>query len=94
MEGDTAGDEHRRRHAGQQPPGRRSAVTGITTPADDVKDRLIRHNANVPARPWFSGVGPDPLGRVGVQDEQAAYLAVRVEATRPARTVQAYARAE
>ena len=40
-------------------------MTGITTPADDVKDRLIRHNANVPARPWFSGVGPDPLGRVG-----------------------------
>ena len=53
MEGDTAGDEHRRRHAGQQPPGRRPAVIGITTPADDVKGRLIRHNVNVPARPWF-----------------------------------------
>jgi hypothetical protein len=30
-------------------------VIGITAPADDVKGRLIRHNANVPARPWFSG---------------------------------------
>jgi hypothetical protein len=55
VEGDTAGDERRRCHAGQQPPGHRSAVIGITTPADNVKDRLIRHNANVPARPWFSG---------------------------------------
>jgi hypothetical protein len=27
-----------------------SAVIGITTPADDIKGRLIRHNANVPAR--------------------------------------------
>jgi hypothetical protein len=36
-------------------------VIGITTPADDVKGRLIRHNANVPARPWFSGAGPGPL---------------------------------
>ena len=54
MEDDTACDERRRRHAGQQPPWHRSAVIGITTPADDVKGRLIRHNANVPARPWFS----------------------------------------
>src|SRR6266851_4231428 len=43
-----ADDEHRNGCAGQPPPGHRPAAVGITSPADDVGDRPIRHNANLP----------------------------------------------
>ena len=50
MDSDTASDEYRNRHAGEQPPAPRIAAFGITPAADNVEGWPIRHNAKVPAR--------------------------------------------